>query len=52
MQRPAVTTVLDLAGVAALTVAALLAFGVAAALATFGGFALAVSYNLSRRGSA
>ena len=52
LPRPDVTSVLDIIGVAGLTAAAYLAFGLAAALAAFGGFCLALSYGLTRRGSA
>lgn len=44
----ALTTALELAGVALLTVAALVAFGVAAALAVAGGACLAASYAITR----
>lgn len=46
------TTVLDLVGVTALTVAGWLALGVAGVIGALGGVCLAASYSLSRRGSA
>lgn len=51
-KRPDVTTVLDIVGVVGLTAAAWLAFGLAAALAVFGGFCLALSFAMTQRGSA
>lgn len=44
----ALTTALELAGVVLLTVAALVAFGVAAGLAIAGGVCLAASYAITR----
>lgn len=48
----ALTTALELSGVALLTSAAVVAFGLAGALAAVGGFCLAASYVITRRGSA
>lgn len=48
----ALTTALELAGVVLLTAGAVVAFGLAGALAAAGGFCLAASYVITRRGSA
>lgn len=48
----ALTTALELAGVALLVGAAVVAFGLAGLLAAAGGFCLAASYVITRRGSA
>lgn len=46
--RVLVTTGLELIGASLLTVAGLLAFGVAGALAVLGGFCLAASFSITR----
>lgn len=46
------TTVLDLVGVTALTVAGWLALGIAGVIGVAGAACLAASYSLARRGSA
>lgn len=48
----ALTTALELAGVVLLVAAAVVAFGLAGALASVGGCCLGASYVITRRGSA